>query len=121
MTPSEKNIVQSLVAIAWADGRMEQSESSVVEGLLVGFDASDEEEREMLDYARTRRTLDDLPLEELSEEDRELLLGNATLLSLADGDQSLDEKQLLWQLAALLGFSDEKAAQIFREVQASRG
>ena len=46
MTPGEINIVKSLIALAWADGKMEQSESNVVEGLLLGFDASDEEEAE---------------------------------------------------------------------------
>src|SRR5690606_5729261 len=77
MTPAERNIVKSLIAVAWADGQMEESEASVVEGLLVGFDASDEEEREMLQWAKTPRSLDkDIPLDELDEEDRELLLAN---------------------------------------------
>ena len=74
VSPSEKNIVKSLIAVAWADGRMESSETSVIEGLLSGFDATPEEEHELLAYARTRRTLeDDVPLGDLSQDDRELL------------------------------------------------
>ena len=58
MTPSERNIVKSLIAVAWADGKLEQPESGVIEGLLCGFDASEDEEAELLEYARTPRTLE---------------------------------------------------------------
>jgi tellurite resistance protein len=113
MTPAEKNIVKSLVAVAWADGQMEDSEASVVEGLLCGFDASPEEEGEILAYARTPRTLEkDVPLAELSEEDRELLLSNAALITLADGEQTDDENAVLAKLAALLGFDAQRTMEI---------
>ena len=113
MTPSEKNIVKSLVAVAWADGQVADGESSVIEGLLTGFDATEAEEKEILDYARTERTLEkDIPLAELSREDRELLLANAGLLTHADGEQSLEETQVLVELIELLGFSDEEAHEI---------
>jgi hypothetical protein len=78
MTPGEKNIVRSLVAVAWADGKLEAPESGVIEGLLCGFDATPEEEQEILEYAKTRRTFEnDIPLAELDREDRERLLANA--------------------------------------------
>ena len=113
MTPSEKNIVRSLVAVAWADGKLESGESSVIEGLLTGFDASEAEEQEILEYARTRRTLEkDIPLAELSRDDRELLLANAALLTHADGEQSDSESALLDQLIEILGFTDEEADEI---------
>ncbi len=76
MTPGEKNIVKCLVAVAWADGKVAAPESGVIEGLLCGFDASEDEEREILDYAKHKRTLSvDAPLKELTQEERELLLG----------------------------------------------
>src|SRR5687767_11708871 len=107
MTPSEKNIVRSLVAVAWADGKLEKPESGVLEGLLVGFDATPEEEKEILEYASERRTLSEhIPLSELSSEDRELLLANAALLTHADGTQSDSERELLQKLVNLLGFSE---------------
>lgn len=113
MTPSEKNIVRSLVAVAWADGHLESGETSVIEGLLTGFDASEEEERELLEYARTRRTLEkDIPLDDLTRDDRELLLANAALLTHADGDQTSDETQVLDELIRILGFSDAEAHEI---------
>ncbi len=117
MTPSEKNIVRSLVAVAWADGKLESGESSVIEGLLSGFDASDAEEQEILDYAKTRRTLEnDIPLADLSQGDRELLLSNAALLTHADGTQSAKEKAVLKKLADVLGFSPGETNEILASV-----
>jgi tellurite resistance protein len=113
MTPSEKNIVRSLVAVAWADGKLESGESSVIEGLLTGFDATEAEEQEILEYARVRRSLEkDIPLSELSREDRELLLANAALLTMADGEKSDAESAVLEQLITVLGFTREEADEI---------
>lgn len=113
MTPAEKNIVRSLVAVAWADGKIEAPESGVIEGLLCGFDATPEEEQEILEYAKTRRTFEkDIPLDELSRDDRELLLANAALLTHADGEQSPEERELLDKLTRLLGFTPEEAREI---------
>lgn len=113
MTPAEKNIVKSLIAVAWADGKMEDAEASVVEGLLVGFDASDNETEELLAWARTRRSLDkDIPVQEMTDEDRELLLSNAALLTAADGRVTYTEKAALEQLVKVLGISADKAKEI---------
>ncbi len=118
MTPGEKNIVKCLVAVAWADGKVAAPESGVIEGLLCGFDASAEEERELLDYAKFKRTLSaDAPVKDLSPEERELLLANAALLTHADGEQSASEKELLNKLVALLEFDQEAAGQILESVQ----
>jgi tellurite resistance protein len=117
MTPAEKNIVKSLVAVAWADGKLEQGETGVIEGLLSGFDATSEEEAEILEYAKTRRTLEaDVPLGDLGDEDRELLLANAALLTHVDGEQSASEQALLERLVTLLGFDRAKANEILASV-----
>jgi tellurite resistance protein len=118
MTPSEKNIVKSLVAVAWADGKVEQPESHVIEGLLAGFDASDAEEKELLEYAKEKRTLEkDIPFDALGDEERELLLANAALLTHADGEQSESEKELLDKLIELLGFDEKEAEAILGSVK----
>jgi uncharacterized tellurite resistance protein B-like protein len=122
VSPSEKNIVKSLIAVAWADGRMESSETSVIEGLLSGFDATPEEERELLAYARTRRTLeDDVPLDELSQEDRELLFSNAALLIQADGSEAASERWVLARLGELLSLSPQLMGEILGSVQRGGG
>ncbi|MBN1607887.1 MAG: hypothetical protein JW940_14715 [Polyangiaceae bacterium] len=117
MTPGEKNIVKSLVAVAWADGEVARPESSVIEGLLCGFDASDTEEQEILAYARQRRTLDeDIPLGELGREDRALLLANAALLTHADGQQTPEEQALLGRLIRMLELDPREADAIVASV-----
>jgi len=118
MTPGEKNIVKCLVAVAWADGKVAAPESGVIEGLLCGFDASEDEEREILDYAKRKRTLSaDAPLDVLSQEERELLLANAALLTHADGEQSDSEKELLSKLVTMLELDEESAGEILDSVQ----
>ncbi|MEP7051177.1 MAG: TerB family tellurite resistance protein [Pseudomonadota bacterium] len=117
MTPGEKNIVKCLVAVAWADGKVAAPESGVIEGLLCGFDASEGEEREILEYAKMKRTLgEDAPLKALSREERELLLANAALLTHADGEQSDSEKALLSRLVTLLDFDAQSAGEILGSV-----
>jgi tellurite resistance protein len=118
MTPGEKNVLRSLVAVAWADGRLAAGEAGVIEGLLAGFDATDAEEREILEYARTPRTLQaDIPFGALSQDDRELLLSNAALLVQVDGVQSTREQAILQQLVALLGFDAHEADAIITETR----
>lgn len=118
MTPAERNIVRSLIAVAWADGKLNQQESGVIEGLLCGFDASEEEERELLQYARTPRTLEaDIPFSELTRPDRELLFANAALLIGADGQHTAGEARVLAQLARLLGFESRDVAKILDDVK----
>lgn len=120
MTPSERNIVKSLIAVAWVDGKMESAEASVIEGLLTGFDASPEEEDELLDFARTRRSLeDDIPLAELSREDRELLFSNAVLLVAVDGTESRNERAVLKRLARVLEIPDNVVKDIAAAVHRS--
>jgi uncharacterized membrane protein YebE (DUF533 family) len=118
MTPGEKNIVKCLVAVAWADGKVAAPESGVIEGLLSGFDASEEEEREILLFAKQKRTLSaDAPLAELSRDERELLLANAALLTHADGEQSASEQELLTKLVSLLELDRELVAQILTSAE----
>jgi uncharacterized membrane protein YebE (DUF533 family) len=115
MTPAEKNIVRSLIAVAWADGKVATDEFGVIEGMLTSFDASDEEEAELLDYARKPRTLRDIPLTELDRESRELLFTNAALVTVIDGERRTIERDTLSELADLLGFGKEEALALLRE------
>ncbi|HEX2730721.1 MAG TPA: hypothetical protein VHM70_03920 [Polyangiaceae bacterium] len=116
MTPSEKSVVKSLIAVAWADGHMQSGELGVIEGLLCGFDATPEEEGEILEYARTPRSLDrDVPVQLFSEEERELLLTNAALLTLADRQRSPEEVAVLSELAEMLGFAPAEADVLIAE------
>ena len=106
MTPSEKNIVKSLVAVAWADGTVKEPEAGMIDSLLWAFGASDEDEAEVKEFAKKKRTIkEDVPLDELDAKDRELLLAHAALLTHADGKQTKAEEKLLKDLADHLGIT----------------
>lgn len=113
MTPKEKTIVKSLVAVAWADGTVKAPEQGMIEGLLWAFGASDDDEKEILEFASKKRTLkDDIPVGELDRGDKELLLAHAALLTHADGKQTKAEEKVLASLIDLLGFSKDEAKPI---------
>ena len=113
MTPSEKNIVKGLVAVAWADGKVKEPEQGMLDGLLWAFGADENDEAEIREFAGKKRTLkDDIPLGELSREDREILLAHAALMTHADGKQTPAESKLLGSLIEVLEFDAEEAGPI---------
>lgn len=121
MTPGEKNIVKSLVAVAWADGTVKEPEQGIIDGLCWAFDASDEDDAEIREYAKKKRPLDEAPLGELGAEEKQLLLANAALLMHADGKQTKAEQKLLAKLIDLLGFSAEDAKPIVESARTRAG
>jgi tellurite resistance protein len=98
MHEQDKSVLRSLVAVAWADGRMMEEETEVLEALLQAFEATPEDQVEIRAFAKTRRTLDDIPLAELAADDRRILLQHAVLITYIDGEQAPGEKQLLSDL-----------------------
>jgi uncharacterized tellurite resistance protein B-like protein len=118
MTPSEKNIVKSLVVVAWADGSVKEPEIGMIDSLLWAFGASDEEEAEIKEFAKKKRTIkDDVPLNEFDQESREVLLAHAALLTHADGKQTKAEEKLLKDLSEHLGFSNADARPIIEQAR----
>lgn len=105
-------IVRALIPVAWADGVFEEREREMVDAVLDAYRASEAERDAILEYAKTRRTLDDIDLSELSADDRRVLLQHAVLLSFADGTQSVDELAVLKALATKLRISDDEATEL---------
>jgi uncharacterized tellurite resistance protein B-like protein len=95
-------ILKGLVSVAWADGRVAEEEKEVIEALLQAFEASPSEAAEVRKYAATERSLDDIPLTDLSFDDRRVLLQHAVLLTYIDGEQHEKEKQVLEALCERL-------------------
>ncbi len=77
-------IVKGLVSVAWADGKLAAEESELIDGLLQAFDATASEAHEIRRFAERPRTLDDVPLTDLSAEDRRLLLHYAVLITFVE-------------------------------------
>ena len=111
-------ILKGLVSVAWADGRVAEEELEVIEALLQAFEASPSEAAEVRAYAKAERSLDDVPITDLSYDDRRVLLQHAVLLTFIDGDQASSEKQLLQQLSERLGIVEQESSSL---IQAAEG
>jgi tellurite resistance protein len=105
-------IVKSLVAVAWADGRVRDEEHEVIDALIEAFALSPEDAAAVRAFATEPRTLDEIPLTELSADDRRLLLQHAVIVTYVDGEQSTEERALLEDLARRLHIPEEEAQRI---------
>lgn len=118
MQDFQKTMVKSLVAVAWADGRVESEESEVIEALLSAYEASEDEAKDLREYAKTRRTLDDLPLDSLAPSDRDALLQHAVIITFIDGKQDEKETAFLVDLATRLGFDASRRDALLEQATA---
>ncbi len=105
-------ILKGLVAVAWADGEFADSEQQALDGLLAAFGATDTEAGDLREYAKTPRKLEDIPLKELSSDDRRMLYSHAVLLTWVDGNQHEKEAEFLEALSKHLKLGDEEAKTI---------
>ena len=102
-------IVKSLVSVAWADGEFADQEREMIEALIAAFDANEVEADEIREYATEKRTLDDIPLTELSADDRRVLVQHAVLLTYVDGEQKAAEQETIQELCKRLRIPDDEA------------
>jgi len=103
-------IVRALVPVAWADGVFAEREGEMLDALLDAYGATDGEKRMLREYAAQRRTVDDIDVQNLSADDRRVLLQHAVLLTFADGSQANEELALLKALAEKLRIPAAEAA-----------
>ncbi len=102
-------IVKSLVTVAWADGEFADAEREMVEALISAFQANEDQAKEIREYAATKKTIEDVPAEDLSDDDCRVLLQHAVLLSYVDGNQAESEKALILALADKLNIPDDES------------
>ncbi len=105
-------MLKSLVAIAWADGHFADEEAEVIEALVSTFELNESDAAKVREYAKTKRTLDDVPVTDLSAEDRRLLLQHAVVLSYIDGRQSEAELDVLDELVDKLRIPEKEADEL---------
>jgi tellurite resistance protein len=117
LTPSEA-LVQSLVAVAWADGRMDRDEAHMLHALMSALGLDGPQAESLRDYARTPRSLDDAPIEALSAEEAGVLLQQAVVLTYVDGEQSVAEHSMIAALIQRLPLAPEVATAILSEAEA---
>ena len=102
-------LLKSLVSVAWADGTFDNAEKEMVDALIAAFEASDEEAKEIREYAVEKRTLDDMPILDLNADDRRVLLQHAVLLTYVDGSQHEAEKAFIGDMCKTLEIPDHEA------------
>jgi uncharacterized tellurite resistance protein B-like protein len=119
MAMDEQNlaIVKSLVSVAWADGVFADEEREMVEALIAAFEANDQEAASIRDYAATKRTLEDIPLSDLSADDRRVLVQHAVLLTYVDGEQHESEKKFIGDLCGKLHIPAEEAKSLVENAE----
>lgn len=118
MHEQEFAIVRALVPVAWADGHFAEKEKEMLEALLDAYEATEDEKKQLREYAQEKRTLDDINLQDLSAEDRRVLLQHAVLLTFADGHQHADETKLLADLATKLKVPADEAKAVIADAEA---
>jgi uncharacterized membrane protein YebE (DUF533 family) len=112
MHDQDMAIVRALVPVAWADGVFADKEKETIEALLDAYSASDAERKSIHDYAAQKRTIDDIDLQELSADDRRVLLQHAVLLCFVDNDFSDDEQKFVHDLADRLKIPAQEAKEV---------
>lgn len=109
MEDYQEAMLKSLVAVAWADGRVAEEETEVIEALLSAFEISEADAESIRDYAKTPRAIDDIPITDLSASDRRALLQHAVILTYIDGKQDEKEKAVLGALTEKLRIPSDEA------------
>src|SRR5688500_15816394 len=112
MEDYQEAMLKSLVAVAWADGRVDGEESEVIEALLSSFEVKGADADTIREYAKTHRSLDDVPLTDLSAADRRTLLQHAVILTYIDGEQSEKEKHVIDDLVQKLRIPADEAEEL---------
>ncbi len=118
MHEQDMAILKSLVAVAWVDGQFASEEREHLDALISAFGATESEATEVRDFAAIPRTLDDIPLTDLSADDRRTLLNHAVVLTHIDGEQTDTEKAFVTDLSALLRIPEPESTRIVEAAEA---
>lgn len=103
ITNRQKDLVRALACVMWADGHAHPLEQALIEQVIASLDPSDAERAEMLEWVREDTcSLRDVEIERLSTDEREVLLRDAVLLSLADDVLLPSERAMLEKLSERL-------------------
>lgn len=111
-------MVKSLVAVAWADGKMDDEEHEVIEALISAFELEGDDAESIRAFAKEPKTLADVPLTDLSAADRRLLLSHAVILTYVDGEQSEQEKQILGAMVQGMNIPADEANELIARADA---
>jgi uncharacterized membrane protein YebE (DUF533 family) len=103
-----------LVTMAWADGRLEDSEKAGVRGAASVFNLSKDMRDRLEDILKKPIPVDQILFATLSVRDRAFAYVAAAWMAGVDDDIDPKEEELLDRTAAALGYSSERRAQLDR-------
>ncbi len=115
LNESKKKVLELLVALAWADGRIAEEETEVLEAMLESFDADEEDASALRQWAAQPRTLEEVDTTSLSPSDAVLALSQAVFITFVDGVQTPEELDLLGALATKLEIPEAEAGVILEQ------
>ncbi len=111
-------LIKALVPIAWADGSFAAKEAEMLNALLEAYNATADEKDKLQEYAKEKRTVEDINVQDLSAASRRVLLQHAVLLSFADGEQHGSESKVIHDLAHKLRIPADEAQAVITEAEA---
>lgn len=112
MDATVEKTIQALIATAWADGRVGDDEQEVIETLLDAYGVMGDDAARIREWARTRRTLDQIDFAGMAEVDKVLLLQQAVFVTYIDGVQTEEELALLHDLARRMNLDRSRANEL---------
>lgn len=119
LTNSQKiGLVELLIALAWADGRLAAEERRMIDQQIGLADLSPADKRRLEALLERRPSLEELELGPTSPDARRFFLEQGVLLTLVDDDLSPAEQALLEEVARRLGGTSEELEATILEVVA---
>ena len=118
MTPMTEKMIKTLVAVAWADGRVADEEREIIETLIDLNDLEEKDAQKIRTWAEKHRDLHELKFDGLEDVDKTMILQQAVFVTYVDGEQSDKERELLHDLNQRLGIEPERGADIIRTATA---
>lgn len=112
------DLVEVLVAVAWADGRLDPRERVLIERQVELAELPKETAQRLLAHLDQPPAPEELLLKPLDVGARRFVLEQGVLLSLVDDEQDPSERELLRHIARRLGGEEQELEEIMVEVMA---
>jgi uncharacterized tellurite resistance protein B-like protein len=119
MTDHDYTLLRTLVALAWADGSLASGELEWIEKVMEQLQVKPEQRQPLLEGPPALPSEDELRLALPDGEDRETFLRFLLSVSLEDGETSVEELDLLKDLAKKLGVSHDNLEEMRQSVLAT--
>jgi tellurite resistance protein len=118
MTNRQKDLVRALACVMWADGNASPEERRIIEQVIDELHPSAEERLELSAWLEADcSTLDDVELERLSDDEKQVLLTHAVVLTMADDVQLPSEKEILSKIIERIALPADVVQTIFEDAR----